>query len=98
MNFTERHAELNAAVDQAQGTYDRKRGQVERAARYVDECPDGDRRKPEAEQRLDQLLAEMHAAERAAGDAADALIAFENTHGAPVDDSAFGYTWGEDVR
>jgi hypothetical protein len=66
-------------MDSAQALYDRKHGQVERAVRYLDDCPDGDRRKGEAEQRVAQLLDEMHAAERAAGDAADALIAYEAT-------------------
>ena len=70
--------------------------------RYLEDCPDGDRRKPDADRRVRQLLDEMHAAERAAGEAADKLIEWEDGnlfHGtAPPDDSVMGYTMGEDQR
>ena len=80
MTAGERWADLNAAVDQAQGTLDRKRRYLERAVRYLDECPDGDRRKAEAERRLDRIMGEYHEAERAAGVAVDLLLDFEDQH------------------
>jgi|HubBroStandDraft_3_1064219.scaffolds.fasta_scaffold425215_2 hypothetical protein len=72
-----RLAELTAAVQQAEATLDRKRQYLERAVRYHDECPDGDRRKPEAERRLTRVMAEYHAAEDVALAAADALIDYD---------------------
>jgi hypothetical protein len=87
---TTKRAELLAAVEQAQATLDRKRGQVERAQRYLDDCPDGDRRKADAEQRVVQLLREYHDAEHAATYAAEVYCAAEDA------DLGFGYVPGED--
>jgi hypothetical protein len=88
---------LEVAVDQAQATYDRKRAYVERCVRYLDDCPDGDPRKAEADQRVTAALTSMHHAEHAAGDAADALIAYEAERGREAD-AAMGYVPGEDAR
>ena len=80
MTAGERWADLNAAVDQAQATLDRKRQHLERAVRYFDECPDGDRRKPDAEERVSRFMAEKNVAETAAMAAVDALLEFEDQH------------------
>jgi hypothetical protein len=80
MTAPERWADLNAAVDQAQGTLDRKRQYLERAVRYHDECPDGDPRKADAERRLSRIMAEKNVAETAAMAAVDALLEFEDQH------------------
>jgi hypothetical protein len=80
MTASEKWADLNAAVDQAQGTLDRKRQYLERAVRYHDECPDGDPRKAGAEARLSRIMAEKNVAETAAMAAVDALLEFEDQH------------------
>lgn len=84
MTDVQTHDKLVAAADAAQATLDRKRAHHQRAIRYFDECPDGDRRKPDAEARMVALGKEASAAERAAMDAADALIAYEETPGTHV--------------
>lgn len=73
-----RHAQLQAAVDQAEGDLDRVRRHLERTVRYHDECPDGDPRKVEAERKLDELLARKNAAEAVAMAAVDALLDYED--------------------
>ena len=80
MTAAEKYADLNAAVDQAQATLDRRRQHLERAVRYFDECPDGDRRKADAEARVSRLLADKNLAETAAMAAVDALLEFEAQH------------------
>jgi hypothetical protein len=80
MTAAEKWADLNAAVDQAQGTLDRKRQYLERAVRYLDECPDGDPRKVEADRRVQRIMSEYHEAERAAGVAVDLLLDFEDQY------------------
>ena len=80
MTAGERWAALNEAVDQAQGTLNRRQQHLARAARYLDECPDGDPRKAEAEVRVRRLLAAKNEAELAAGVAVDALLDFEDAH------------------
>jgi hypothetical protein len=80
MTARERYAELNGAVNQAEATLDRKRHQLERAVRYLDECPDGDPRKADADARVDRLLADKNVAETAAMAAVDALLDFEDAH------------------
>lgn len=82
---TTHHDDLLAASWQTQATYDRKRAYVERCVRYLDDCPDGHPRKAEAEQRVRRALRDMHAAERAAGEAADALLEYEDTHTTPTE-------------
>jgi hypothetical protein len=72
------HAELRIAVEQATATLDRKRAHLERAIRYLDDCPDGDPRKADAERRVRRLMAEKNVAETAAHAAADKLIAYED--------------------
>jgi hypothetical protein len=76
--MTARHRELEGAMHQAQGTLDRHRQHLERLYRYHDECPDGDPRKAQVERDIDRKLAQVHAAEREANAAADALIAYED--------------------
>jgi hypothetical protein len=77
MTVAEKHAELVAACWQTQGEVDRAREDVERAMKFHDRVPDGDRRRPEAVQRMNGAMDRYRAAELAAGVAADALIAFE---------------------
>jgi hypothetical protein len=74
-----RHSELLTAVQQAEGELDRHRRHLERLFRYHDECPDGDPRKASVERDIDRKLAQVHAAEREAMKAVDALIEFEAT-------------------
>jgi hypothetical protein len=83
MSKATRHDQLTAHCWWAQGELDREQQAVERAVRYFDSVPDGDRRKHGAEQNLNLAMARMHAAERAAGDAAEALLAYEAEHGQP---------------
>ena len=92
------HVELLGAMEQAQGTLDRHRAHLERLVRYHDECPDGDPRKLRTDADIRRVLKLKNAAEEAAGRAADALIAWEDSHPVPPDDSVMGYTMGEDAR
>lgn len=73
------HVQLIAALEQAEGELDRHRRHLERLVRYHDECPDGDPRKAQVERDMDRVMAQKNAAEREAMNAADALIAFEDS-------------------
>ena len=73
--------ELVARCWQTEGELDRARERVERATRWLDRTPDGSPDKPDAELRVQRALRVYHDAERVAGDAADALIAYDDEHG-----------------
>lgn len=74
-----KHVELIAALEIAEGQLDRHRRHLERLYRYHDECPDGDPRKASVEKDIDRVLRLKNTAETAAGHAADALIAYEDS-------------------
>lgn len=80
----ERHAALLSRVWQAQTAYDKTVQAVESAVRFYDRVPDGDRRRPQAQSRLNHALAVKNIAEAEAGQAADELLAYEAEHGPPT--------------
>jgi hypothetical protein len=84
MTDDQRYNELMAACWSTQNELDQEAQAVEAAVRFYDRVPDGDARRPEAVKRLHRALDRRNVAERAAGAATDALIAYEAEHGTPA--------------